>query len=162
MGEVEGEGALTIEATAPQIAAAPVAEGEAEVAEALVPETPPQPGAVDVTADIVATATPMPVAAGAPPPTSATGQPEAGIASEPSSAPAATPGMTPVVSGGEQATTVPTAENGEDLGVESPAAAGGSTGVIWRVLEGVFGGIALLLVAGVLWRVRRRSSARNP
>ena len=46
-------------------------------------------------------------------------------------------------------------EEGEALGITLSEATGGGTALLWRVLEGVSGGLALLIVAGVLLRRRR-------
>ena len=49
----------------------------------------------------------------------------------------------------------PAAEGGP-LGPPAAGDAGSTTATIWRVLEGVLGGIALLLVVSILWQRRRR------
>ena len=76
----------------------------------------------------------------------------------PSVAPTPTPGPTPypVVT-----TPVRPPEEGDVKEGPPTKPTGGGTATVWHVLEGLLGGVALLLVAGVLWRVRhnwRRTS----
>lgn len=55
-----------------------------------------------------------------------------------------------------EALPAPTPETSEEFGVlSSPEDGDGSTANVWHVLEGVLGGLALALVGGILWRVRR-------
>ena len=66
------------------------------------------------------------------------------------------PGRQPDESDQEDAYTPSVEELREALGVQLPEeATGGGTALLWRVLEGVSGGLALLIVAGVLLRRRR-------
>ena len=55
----------------------------------------------------------------------------------------------------QESAYTPSVEEGEALGITLSEATGGGTALLWRVLEGVSGGLALLIVAGVLFRRRR-------
>ena len=60
----------------------------------------------------------------------------------------------------QAAVPTPSGDMADTLEVVRTKVTGGGTAPVWRVLEGVSGGIALLLVAWVLWRLRRRSHSR--
>ena len=110
-------------------AAAPITEPEAPAAAA--PLAPPSPEQAEAEDDVAVEATPTPLQQATPLPTAHRDELEQ----------VATPGP-----------SVATSDIPESA---SSKAEDGATAVVWRVLEGVFGGVALLLVGGVLWRMRR-------
>ena len=110
-------------------AAAPITEPEAPAAAA--PAMPPSPEQAEAESDVAVAATPTPLQQATPLPPAHRDESEQ----------VATPGPSMATS------DIPEAA--------SSKAEDGTTAVVWRVLEGVFGGVALLLVGGVLWRMRR-------
>ena len=58
----------------------------------------------------------------------------------------------------ETAVAAPTEEFGRAPGAPTEATVKESTSVLWRVLEGVLGGLALVMVAALVWLRRRRFS----
>lgn len=146
------------------------AKETAELDTATLPTVSPSPTttphSVPIPAPIVATAstpspaatpasTPVQIAAPAP-----TGTPSpAGTPTPPAPTPSPTPTsppITPSPTPSPAATPAPPAAASDLLEVPSAEATDGATALVWRVLEGVFGGVALLLLAGILWRMRRR------
>ena len=62
----------------------------------------------------------------------------------------------------EEAIPVAPADAGDGPGAPAPEARAGDTSAVWHVLEGVLGGVALLLAAGVLWRLWRTRRRPTP
>ena len=132
------EEALPMSTSAPQIAAAAAPTEETE-AQAAVP--PPGVAEREVSKDEVVTRddttqTPVPVAANPPAPL-----PDA-----------------------PREETIPEAPADARDGPEAPApeARAGGTSAVWHVLEGVLGGVALSLTAGVVWRLWRTRRRPTP
>ena len=164
----------------PQAAAA-AARAEAPEAAMAVDEAG-SPEVVDAEMEIVATQAAISPATPLPSPAPAVGldepEPEATLAPTPTAAPTLTPEPSPTptvfptptpkpaptVSVEEReasAATSMVAEAQESPGLLPVEPTDGGTAVVWRVLEGVLGGLALALISGALWRVwsRRRRGA---
>ena len=140
-----GEGPF-VPATTPQTGIAEVPAEAAPVAPEEISEPEPVQEVVVAVANL-----PSPVPLEAPEP-EASEQRAAGVASSVDA--------TPAEAEPEQVTTAASREPDTATEAAPVAALEESTAVVWRVLEGIFGGIALLLVGAILWRLNTKR--RNP
>ena len=105
-------------------------EDEAPALAAAAPPPGPSPAQIEAEGGAVEAEAPAPAAAAAPIPTPATDE------LEPKTVPP------------------PPAQTEDVLEASLPEATNEATATIWRVLEGVSGGIAFILVGGIAWRMR--------
>ena len=146
MAETETEKDTTTPAETESVKAAPAAIStapSANGARSAVPDIDQQMAAAAMEA-----AAPPPVAP--PDPSSALVEPEEPLAVAESPLQPSAPSEPE-----RAAASSPPTEADETLTVPPAKAADGGTAPVWRVLEGVFGGVALLLVGLAVWRMRR-------